>query len=213
MTFGDEMERMKNALKSSPDTKDRYSRAGWGGCEWMAFSAWIAENRTRCSNESVCKYRDRLASWLSVTDVAYVLQFETACDVVNYLKDRLSKAADRETTKYRLSRRSGMIESGLWRIQESLDIRVQSGVHGVQFGGGMGSLTGCMHLSVLREAVAFLKGESRGASHWHHPDHKLHEEWYDGARRMEVPQELLNADREKARAEAADVEEAKSTAR
>lgn len=187
MTFEDEMARLKKELGSNPDSKDRYARAGIGGKEWFAFSAWIAEDRRRWLDEKVVLYRDSLVSWLALTDIAYVLQFESDPEIADYLKSILPEVASRETTEYRLARKREALTRGLGFYRKCLDDGSNSDMLSVQSGGGIGSMNNAMQRSVLRERVAYLTGESHGATHWNHPDNKLYENWYRREGRSAVP--------------------------
>ena len=194
LTFQAVMDQKMEALKNDPETKDRYALAGWSGRAWFAFSAWIAEDRTRWTDETVVQYRDALARCMMLTDIAYVLQFETEREVVDYLKDRLVEAADRETTEGCLSHRRGMLKEGVVSYRERLGIACKSDVHSVQFGGGMGSLNNCLHRLALRKRLAYLTGEINLSSQWaccvFFDEHKPYEKWERTAR-VEIPQRLV----------------------
>ena len=177
MRIYDEMERMKRLLSRDPETKDRYERATMGGREWLAFSAWIAEDRSRWADGANVRYRDALANWLVLTDIAYVLQFETDAEVVGYLKERLAKTAERETTEERLSRKRNFLRWGLHRPQKhlmgaSVLSRSREAMH-------MGDVGGSMQKSAMKEVAAYLMGCSHGASHWAHADASLYIAWYN----------------------------------
>lgn len=172
-----EMTRIKERLSEDPNTRDRYIRATNGGKEWMAFSAWIAEDESRWSDEGVAAYRDALAKGLILTDIAYVLQFETDAEVVGYLKERLAKTAERETTEERLSRKRNFLRWGLHRPQKhlmgaSVLSRSREAMH-------MGDVGGSMQKSAMKEVAAYLMGCSNGASHWAHADASLYIAWYN----------------------------------
>ena len=194
LTFQAVMDQKVDALKNDPETKDRYALAGWSGCEWFAFSAWIAEDRTRWADETVVRYRDALARCMMLTDIAYVLQFETEREVVDYLKDRLVEAADRETTEGCLSHKRGLLKVGVVSYREQLGIACKSDVHSLQFGGGMGSLNNCLHRLALRKELAYLTGEINLSSQWARcvffDDHKPYEKWKRAAR-VEIPRRLV----------------------
>ena len=194
LTFQDVMGQKMEALKNDPDTKDRYARAGWAGCEWFAFSAWIAEDRTRWTDETVVQYRDTLARCMMLTDIAYVLQFETEREVVDYLKGCLVEAADRETKEYCLSRKRGVLKVGVVSFRERLGIACKSDVHSVQFGGGMGSLNNCLHRLAMRKQLAYLTGEINLSSQWARcvffDEHRPYEKWMSAAR-VDIPQRLV----------------------
>ena len=115
MRIYDEMERMKLRLSDDPETKDRYERATRGGREWLAFSAWIDEDGSRWADAGVVRYRDMLADWLVLTDIAYVLQFETNPLTIAFLKDRLLPTAKRETMPERIDRKRRKLDMGLHR--------------------------------------------------------------------------------------------------
>ena len=194
LTFQDVMSQKMEALKNDHETKDRYALAGGPGRAWFAFSAWIAEDRTRWTDETVVQYRDALARCMMLTDIAFVLQFETEREVVDYLKDRLVEAADSETKDYCLSKKCGVLKVGVVSFRERLDVACNSDVHSVQFGGGMGSLNNCLHRLDLRRKLAYLTGNVDRSAHWYQldffHDNKLHEDWWSAAQ-VEIPQRLV----------------------
>ena len=172
-----EMTRIKERLSEDPNTRDRYIRATNGGKEWMAFSAWIAEDESRWSDEGVAAYRDALAKGLILTDIAYVLQFETSPEVVAFLKRQLVETAERETTPERL--RSKKMWLG-WGLHNKLDrfsglTLYQRSRQAAAFG----SLGANMERSAMREVAAYLQGCSQGSSYWAHPDYRRYLAWYN----------------------------------
>ena len=179
-----EMTRIKERLSEDPNTRDRYIRATNGGKEWMAFSAWIAEDESRWSDEGVAAYRDALAKGLILTDIAYVLQFETSPEVVAFLKRQLGETAERETTPERL--RSKKMWLG-WGLHNKLDrfsglTLYQRSRQAAAFG----SLGANMERSAMREVAAYLQGCSQGSSYWAHPDYRRYLAWYNPRDRFET---------------------------
>ena len=92
------MSAVGKVLSEDPETKDRYANATDGGRDWFCYSAWLVENRSRWHDGETARCRDSIASRLTSTDIAYVLQYETDADVVAYLKARLIDAVNNETT-------------------------------------------------------------------------------------------------------------------
>ena len=156
---------IKEALSKDTDTKQQYEFARQGGKEWLCFSWWIAEDRTRWNDRDAVEYRDSLVSWLGSIDIAYVSQFEKNADVVTYLKGKLLSAVDRETTKERLIRRCNIQSYGLVKAEKSA-IRCSA------YSGGRLS-------SAMKGLAAYLRGNSPGPSFWTHPDCRLYLNWYN----------------------------------
>lgn len=105
MTIYENMQAMAKCLAKDPETKDRYDKATHGGKEWFCFSRWIKGNMARWNDAEAVEYRDALVGRLISTDIAYVLQYETAPDVVAYLKGELIATVGRETSPERLAKR------------------------------------------------------------------------------------------------------------
>ena len=78
--FYENMQVMAKALDNDPETKDRYEKARRGGKEWLCFSRWIAEDRTRWNDPEAVEYRDSLTSWLTRLST-----FETKASVLRGL--------------------------------------------------------------------------------------------------------------------------------
>lgn len=168
---------MKNAdkgLSNDPETRDRYGKATRGGKAWMCFVKWIAEDRARWDDVEVIHYRDMLADWLTVTDIAYVLQFEINTHIVDFLKKQLLKILEWETTPRRLEVKQVWQKMGLHR--KTYDGRTVLGIAQEKAGAGLGRN---MRISAMREVAAYLKGESFGASYWAHPGHSNYIAWHN----------------------------------
>ena len=103
--FYENMQAMAECLAKDPETKDRYDKATHGGKEWFCFSRWIMGSMARWNDAEAVEYRDALVGRLASTDIAYVLQYETAPDVVAYLKRELIAAVGRETAPEQLAKR------------------------------------------------------------------------------------------------------------
>ena len=177
MTIYEYMRVMARALTNDPETKDRYGKARRGGKEWLCFSRWIAEDRTRWDDPEAMAYRDSLTSWLGSIDIVYVLQFETNAEIVNYLKVHLVTALERETTPGRLHLRSTILGRGLhkpWNGPEGVKTTSQVAA---QYGSGCGMI--CRFYSAMKGYADYLRGNAPGPSFWTHPDVKLYLEWYN----------------------------------
>ena len=182
MRIYDEMERMKRRLSDDPETRDRYERATRGGREWLAFSAWIDEDGSRWTDAGVIRYRDMLADWLVLTDIAYVLQFETNPLTIAFLKDRLLPTAKRETMPERIDRKRRKLDMGLHR-----SFLRGTSVYGLSRQGSCcGDLGGNMQKSAMKEVAAYLMGCSHGAAHWAHPDSGRYNAWYNSLSTFET---------------------------
>ena len=175
--FYEYMQEMAESLANDPETKDRYENARHGGKEWLCFSRWIAEDRTRWDDLDAMAYRDSLASWLGSIDIVYVLQFETDAEIVEYLKERLVAAVERETTKERLRLRSTILKRGLhnpWRGPDGMKTTSQAAAH---YGSGCGMI--CRFYSAMKGNADYLRGNAPGASFWTHPDCPLYLDWHN----------------------------------
>lgn len=165
------MKTMDKVLATDPETKNRYKKATNGGKEWFCFSQWVAEDVTRWNNAEAVEYRDALAAWLVSTDIAYVLQYETNPDVIAYLKERLVAAVERETTPERIAKRADRLANARKRWREFMEsVHNEPSNHG---------LAANMMASSYAETFAYLRGESKGASYWSHPDYGKYCEWYN----------------------------------
>lgn len=173
--FYEKMRAVAKILSKSPETKDRYAKARHGGKEWFCFSYWIAKNHTRWNDKEVIEYRDSLVSWLGSVDIAYVLQYETDARVVEYLKERLALAVERETTPERLKGRIRILSNGLYK--KPVYGKSTTGQLASSYGGGA-----CMInrlYSAMKGYADYLRGNSPGAGYWTHPDCGLYREWYN----------------------------------
>ena len=169
--FYETMQAMAKALARNRGTKGRYANARQGGKEWLCFSRWVAEDRTRWIKQETMEYRDSLVSWLGSIDIVYVLQFETDAEIVAYLKDRLVAAVERETTPERIGKRVDWMANARRRWKEFMGwVHNEPEQHG---------LAAKMQASALKEILAYLNGESEGGSNWSHPDYGKHCEWYN----------------------------------
>jgi hypothetical protein len=177
MTIYENMQVMAQALASDPETKDRYEKARRGSKEWLCFSRWIAEDRTRWNDSDAVAYRDSLTSWLGSIDIVYVLQFETDAEIVNYLKDNLVAALERETTKKRLHLRSTILERGLHKPWDGPAGVKTTSQAAAQYGGGSGMI--CRFYSAMKGYADYLRGNAPGPSFWTHPDCQLYLKWYN----------------------------------
>lgn len=173
--FYENMQVMAKALDNDPETKDRYEKAQRGGKEWLCFSRWIAEDRTRWNDPEAVEYRDSLTSWLGSIDLVYVLQFETDANVVEYLKKQLIVAIERETTPSRLGIKARILGDGLnKRPVYDKDTTDQLAA---QYGTGVGTI--CRIYSAMKGYADYLRGNAPGPSFWTHPDVKLYLQWYN----------------------------------
>lgn len=173
--FYEKMEAMADALAKDPETKERYANARQGGKEWFCLSRWITEDRTRWNALETIEYRDSLASWLGSIDLAYVLQFETDAQVVEYLKDRLVSAVEHETTAGRLSLRARILRIGLYK--KPVYDGHTTGHLAAQYGTGVGPI--CRIYSAMKGYADYLRGKAPGAGYWTHPDCRLYVAWYN----------------------------------
>ena len=174
--FYSSMMPIKDALSKDPDTKRQYELARSGGKEWLCFSWWLAEDRTRWNDQEAIEYRDSLVYWLGSIDITYVLQFEKNADVVTYLKSKLLSAVDRETTKGRLNLKAGIISTGLHRPWYKECGRKKT-TNDLAESTGCGMI--CRLYSAMRAHANYLRGNSPGSSFWTHPDCRLYLEWYN----------------------------------
>lgn len=167
---------IKEALSKDADTNLKYEFARQGGKEWLCFSWWIAEDRTRWDDKEAVEYRDSLVSWLETIDIAYVLQFERNADVIAYLKSKLISAVDRETIKGRLNRNASIIGTGLHKPWYKECGRKKT-TNDLAESTGCGMI--CRLYSAMRAYANYLRGQSTGAPNWTHPDCRLYLEWYN----------------------------------
>ena len=174
--FYSKMMPIKEALSKDTDTKQQYEFARQGGKEWLCFSWWIAEDRTRWHDKDAIEYRDSLVSWLETIDIAYVLQFERNADVIAYLKSKLISAVERETTKGRLNRKANIIGTGLHKPWYKEGGRKKT-TNDLAESTGCGMI--CRLYSAMRAHANYLRGQSTGIPHWTHPDCRLYLEWYN----------------------------------
>ena len=175
--FYETMQEMAKSLAKNPEIKDRYEHARYGGKKWLCLSHWIAEDRTRWSDKDAMAYRDSLASWLGSIDIVYVLQFETDAEIVEYLKERLVAAVERETTQERLHSRSTILEKGLhnpWRGPAGLTTTSQAAAQS-----GCGCDMRGRFYSAMKGYADYLRGNAPGPSFWMHPDCPLYLKWYN----------------------------------
>ena len=175
--FYENMQAMAECLAKDPETKDRYDKATHGGKEWLCYSWWISEDRTRWNDPEAVEYRDSLTSWLGSIDIVYVLQFETNTEIVDYLRNRLVATLERETTPGRLHRRSTILGRGLhkpWNGPEGVKTTSQVAA---QYGSGCGMI--CRFYSAMKGYADYLRGNSPGPSFWTHPDCQLYLEWFN----------------------------------
>ena len=166
---------IQEALSKDSGTKQQYELLQHGGKEWLCYSWWIAEDRTRWKDSDAVEYRDSLTSWLGSIDIVNVLQFETDADVVVYLKKRLVAAMKRETTRKRLNLRKAIIDKGLckpWNGPEGMTTTSKAAASR-----GCGMI--CRFYSAMKGDADYLRGNPQGAGHWTHPDCKLYLEWYN----------------------------------
>ena len=173
--FHSKMLPIKQALSEDSDTKQQYEGLRHGGKEWLCYSWWIAEDRTRWNTPDAIEYRDSLTSWLGSIDIVNVLPFETNADVVAYLKKRLVAAVKRETTRKRLNLRKAIIDKGLckpWNGPEGMTTTSKAAASR-----GCGMI--CRFYSAMKGDADYLRGNPPGAGHWTHPDCKLYLEWYN----------------------------------
>lgn len=173
--FYSRMMPFQEALSNDPDTKRQYELARHGGKEWFCFSWWIAEDRTRWNDQETIEYRESLVSWLGSVDIAHVLQFETDAKVVEYLKERLALAIERETTPKRLEGRSRILSNGLYK--KYAYGKETTGQLAAKYGGGAGMI--CRIYSAMKGYADYLKGKAPGAGYWTHPDCHLYLAWYN----------------------------------
>ena len=167
---------IKEALLKDPDTRQTYEHARQGGKEWLCFSWWIAEDRTRWNDQEAIEYRDSLVSWLGSIDITYVLQFERDADVIAYLKSKLISAVDRDTTKGRLNLKASIIDTGLHKPWHKESGRKKT-TNELAESTGCGMI--CRLYSAMRGYANYLRGQSPGPSFWTHPDFRLYLEWYN----------------------------------
>ena len=173
--FYENMRVMDKALTNAPETKDRYEKARRGGKEWLCFSRWIAEDRTRWNDPEAAEYRDSLTSWLGSIDIVYVLQFETDANVVEYLKKQLIVAIERETTPRRLGIKARILGDGL--DKRPVYHRNTTRQLAANYGGGAGMI--CRIYSAMKGYADYLRGNAPGPSFWTHPDCPLYLQWYN----------------------------------
>ena len=173
--FYSKMMPIKEALSKDIDTKQQYEFARQGGKEWLCFSWWIAEDLRRWNEQEAIEYRDALISWLGSLDIAKVLQFETDKDIVEYLKEHLIAAVERETTAKRLSGRNTILLNGLYR--KPVYERHTTAHLASCYGSGAGMI--CRLYSAMKGYADYLRGNSPGPSFWTHPDCRLYLEWYN----------------------------------
>jgi len=173
--FYENMRVMDKALTNDPETKDRYEKARIGGKEWLCFSRWIAEDRTRWNDPEAAEYRGSLTSWLGSIDIVDVLQFETDANVVEYLTKQLVVTIERETTPKRLGIKARILEDGLDKrpVYQKNTTRQLAANHG----GGAGTI--CRIYSAMKGYADYLRGNSPGPSFWTHPDCPLYLEWFN----------------------------------
>lgn len=174
-TIADAMSKANKRLAADPETRDRFGNATQGGKSWMCYTKWVGEDGTRWDNEDATRYRELLAAWLTVTDLSYVLQFETDPRIVDFLKKQLLSALERETSPDRLKKKQDLLTMGLNR--KTYDGRTVSTI--AQERAGCGNMCRNMRISAMREVAAFLKGESFGAGYWAHPDHSKYLAWHN----------------------------------
>lgn len=173
--FYSKMMPIMRALSEDSETKQQYELLRHGGKEWLCYSWWIAEDRTRWNDQDAVEYRDSLTSWLGSLDIVHVLQFETDTAIVAYLKKRLVEAMKRETTRKRLNRRKAIIDTGLhkpWNGPEGMTTTSQAADKK-----GCGMI--CMFYSAMKGYADYLRGNPPGAGYWTHPDCRLYLEWYN----------------------------------
>lgn len=173
--FYSKMLPIKQALSEDSDTKQQYKSLRHGGKEWLCYSWWIAEDRTRWNDAETVEYRDSLTSWLGSIDIVNVLQFETDADVVAYLKKNLVSTMERETSKGRLGLRARILGNGLEK--RPVYDGSTTGRLAARHGGGCGMI--CRIYSAMKGYADYLRGNPPGADYWTHPDCKLYLEWYN----------------------------------
>ena len=163
--FYSKMIPIKEALSKDIGIKQQYEFARQGGKEWLCFSWWISEDRTRWNDKDAVEYRDTLVSWLGSIDIAYVLQYEKNADVVAYLKSKLISAISRETTRGRLNRRCNIQSYGLVEAERTAT--------------RCSAYSGGRLFSAMKAHADYLRGNSPGANFWTHPDCRLYLEWFN----------------------------------
>lgn len=173
--FYSKMLPIKEALSKDSDSKQQYEDLRHGGKEWLCYSWWIADDRTRWNDPDAVDYRNSLTSWLGSIDIVNILQFETDADVVAYLKNCLVSTVERETTKERLSRRRRILENGLYK--RPVYGGATTGHLAEQYGSGCGMI--CRLYSAMKGYADYLRGNSPGADYWTHPDCKLYLKWHN----------------------------------
>lgn len=173
--FYSKMMPIMQALSEDSDTKHHYELLRHGGKEWLCYSWWIAEDRTRWNDPDAAEYRDSLTSWLGSLDIVNVLKLETDVNLVAYLKKRLVAAMKRETTRKRLKRRAAIIDKGLHKPWEGPEGMTTTSKAADSRGCGMI----CRFYSAMRGDADYLRGNPPGAGFWTHPDCPLYLEWYN----------------------------------
>ena len=173
--FYSKMLPIKEALSKDLDTKQHYEFLRDGGKEWLCYSWWISEDRTRWNDPKAAEYRGSLTSWLGSIDIVDVLQFETDANVVEYLTKQLVVTIERETTPKRLGIKARILEDGLDKrpVYQKNTTRQLAANHG----GGAGTI--CRIYSAMKGYADYLRGNSPGPSFWTHPDCQLYLEWFN----------------------------------
>ena len=156
---------IKEALSEDSDTKQPYEALRDGGKEWLCYSWWIAEDRTRWDNPEAVEYRKLLMPWLEAFDIVNVLQFETDGKVITYLKKQLAAAIKRETSERGLAYKAHFLAYGLKELDQDAS----------RYAGHCGGRLS----SVFRAKAEYLRGNPPGAGHWTHPNCKLYLKWFN----------------------------------
>ena len=173
--FYSKMLPIKEALSKDSDTKQHYEFLRHGGKEWLCYSWWISEDRTRWNDPKAAEYRGSLTSWLGSIDIVDVLQFETDANVVEHLTKQLTVAIERETTPKRLGIKARILGDGLDKrpvYQKNTTRQLAA-----NYGGGAGMI--CRIYSAMKGYADYLRGNSPGPSFWTHPDCPLYLEWFN----------------------------------